>query len=87
MSDVGYTLEAIHEGDRQPIVSLRLEEAQAREIMDELWPDVDFWAGPGGGSVRIRTAAEAETINRVLGNCWITFEPIRHRWLFHVHLL
>lgn len=87
MSEVGYTLQAIHEGDGTSIVSLRLEETQAREIMRELWSDVDFWNAPGGGSVRVKTAVEADTINRVLGNCWISFEPDRHRWLFHVHLV
>jgi hypothetical protein len=86
MSEVGYTLEAVHEGDGTSIVSLRLKEARACEIMRELWADVDFWAAPGGASVRINTSFEAQTINRVLGSCWISFEPDRHRWLFHVHL-
>ena len=87
MRDVGYTLQAIHEGDVKPIVSLRLEETHAREIIRELWADVDFWNAPGGGSIVIHTRAEAETINRVLRNTWISFEPERHRWLFHVHLV
>jgi hypothetical protein len=87
ISDVGYTLEAVHEGDGTSIVSLRLQEAHACEIMRELWADVNFWDAPGGGSVRIETAVETEAINRVLGNCWIVFEPDRHRWLFHVHLV
>jgi hypothetical protein len=87
VSDVGYTLQAIHTTDGKPIMSLRLEEAQAHEIMRELWEDVDFWAAPGGGSVRVETPTEAETINRVLRNCWVAFEPERHRWLFHVHLM
>lgn len=83
----GYTLQAVHEEGSEPIVSLRLEEAQALEIMRELWADVDFWAAPGGGSIRIESMAEAEAINRILGNCWITYQPARHRWHFHVHLM
>jgi hypothetical protein len=87
MSDVGYTLEALHDGSSERIVSLRLPEAQAHQIMRELWSNVDFWAAPGGGSVRVRTDLEADTINRVLGTCHITFAPGRHRWHFHVHLV
>ena len=86
-SNVGYTLQAIQEPDGTSIVSLRLDESKAHAILRELWLDVDFWAAPGGASVRINSAAEAETISRILGNCWISFEPGRHRWLFHVHLL
>ena len=83
-SKIGFTLQAIHEGDGKSIISLRLPEDQSREIIRELWAGMDFWAAPGGGSVRINTAAEAETINRVVGNCWISFAPERHRWIFHV---
>jgi hypothetical protein len=87
MNDVGYTLQAVHEPDGEPIISLRLPEADALEIMRELWPNVSFWTAPGGGSEPISTVQQAETINRVLGNCWISFDPERHRWLFHAHLV
>jgi len=87
MFKYGHTLQAIHESDGDPIVSIRIGDAQASEIIRELWRDINFLEAPGGSSVRIETSSEAETINRVLGNCWISFAPQRHRWLFHVHLL
>jgi hypothetical protein len=84
---VGYTLEAFHSGGIWPVVSLSLKECEAHEIVRELWRHVDFWAAPGGGTIQIRAAEEAETINRILGDRRIVFDPERHRWLFHVHLV
>ncbi len=87
MSEVGYTLQAVHEGTLKPIVWLRVSERQASEIMRALWPDVDFWAAPGGASMAVASEAEARTISKVLGGCGIAFDPDRHRWHFHVHLV
>jgi hypothetical protein len=84
---VGYTLEAVHEGHGGTIVSIRLEEALACAIMREVWPVENFWDAPGGSTIRVETAAEAEAINRILGSCQIRVEPGRHRWLFHAHLV
>jgi hypothetical protein len=87
MSDIGYTLEAKHQESGGHIVSIRLQEADARELIRSLWPKEHSWAAPGGGSVRVETAQEAETINRLFPNCHISFAPESHRWHFHVHLL
>lgn len=80
-------MEGFHRWDGEKIVSIRINRIKALEIMRELWKDVNFWAAPGGASVRVETAEEVEIINRVLGYCQLAFVPGRHRWVFHVHLI
>jgi hypothetical protein len=84
---VGYTLMAYHKDSEEHIVSLSISRPQALEIMNALWPDVDFWCAPGGSGITVSTEAEAAAINKVLGNCYIRFNPGEHYWMFHVHLV
>ena len=84
--EASYSLVAVDIGTSNFIVSLNLSPAKARALMRTVWPDVDFWAAPGGASKRVETAEEAEQISQVLEDCRIAFAPRRHRWHFHVSL-
>jgi hypothetical protein len=81
----GYTLEAIDQATGEVIVSIRLDEQVGRGIINGVWPRVDFWPAPGGSSVEIETATEAQAVNALLQDSFIAFNPERHRWMFHVH--
>jgi hypothetical protein len=83
----GYTLEAIDEVTRETIVSIRLKPEQASRVMRRVWPDSDFWGGPGGGSAKVESSTEADAINEELRTVFIRFDPAKYRWLFHVHLV
>lgn len=87
MRKIGYTLQAKHQVNGGHIISIHLAEADAKKLISTLWPEEHFWGAPGGGSVRVETAEEVETINRLLPSYHVSFDPENHRWHFHVHLL
>ena len=90
--EYGYTLEACHADARYPvpaIISFRLSQPAGDAIVREIWPDVDFLVAPGGASMRDETAEELNAIRRILGedHYFMSFDPGRHRWHFHFHLV
>lgn len=87
MFDVGYRLRAIHAGSREPIVAFAITAAEKTQIVSKLWPDRRLWEAPGGSSWSLATEAEAEAINEVLGDRFITFDPSKHQWLLDVYLI
>ncbi|WP_165247161.1 hypothetical protein [Paludisphaera soli] len=85
--EIGYSLEAVHCDPLESIVSLHLTTVEGEAINEKVWPDVDFWCAPGGSSIAVQSRDEAEAINEVLGTRFLEFNPSRHRWVFHVHLI
>jgi hypothetical protein len=85
--EVGYSLEAVHLQPLESIVSLELSQEEGETIIERLWPDEDLWSAPGGCSFIIESQREADVINEVLGRRFITFNPGRHRWCFHIYLV
>jgi hypothetical protein len=87
MTNVGYTLVALHEGALEPIASFSLSEHEAMQIIERLWPGANLWAAPGGCSFCLADQREADTVNDVLRDRCIAFNNDKHRWLLHVHLV
>jgi hypothetical protein len=87
MSDVGYTLQAIHHGSSGPIVSLTLSDEEAEQIIERLWPDEDLWRAPGGCSFELETQAQAQVVNEILKTRLVILNPGKHRWFIHVYVI
>jgi hypothetical protein len=68
-------------------VSLELSAREGEAIIARLWPHENLWNAPGGCSFVIESQREAEVINEVLETRSISFNPRRHRWLFHIYLV
>lgn len=68
-------------------MSLKLSESEGETIVERLWPNEELWRAPGGCSFVIESQHEADVINEVLEGRFLSYDPGRHRWCFHIYLI